>query len=173
VEITPASSLHWVKGKVIRCHEGIRGSGGIAPPFLTSLLDGSERSASRPCRFITRGKPLAPNGWEVGWEPEQVQTVQNEKSWLLVSQRFFVHIVCNFFIGLKKMVKCNRPWRPIGLWDVSLTRRPPFTPRTITGTHFCYRLSLPQGHSAAGRIRSIEKSKTSSWIEPATFRLVA
>jgi hypothetical protein len=36
---------------------------------------------------------------------------------------------------------------------VSLTRRPPFTPRKIPGTHFCYRMSRPQGHSAAGRIR--------------------
>jgi hypothetical protein len=41
---------------------------------------------------------------------------------------------------------------------VSLTRVPPFTPRKIPGTHFCYRLRRPQGHSAAGRIRSIEKS---------------
>jgi hypothetical protein len=28
------------------------GSGGKAPPFLTSALDGGERSASRPYRFI-------------------------------------------------------------------------------------------------------------------------
>jgi hypothetical protein len=41
---------------------------------------------------------------------------------------------------------------------VSLTRLPPFTPSTISGTHFCYRLSRHQGHTAAGRIRSIEKS---------------
>jgi hypothetical protein len=41
---------------------------------------------------------------------------------------------------------------------VSRTRRPPFTLRKIPGTHFCYRLSQSQGHSAAGRIRSIEKS---------------
>jgi hypothetical protein len=41
---------------------------------------------------------------------------------------------------------------------VSLTHRPHFTPRKIPGTHFYYRLSRPQGHSAAGRIRSIEKS---------------
>jgi hypothetical protein len=40
----------------------------------------------------------------------------------------------------------------------SLMRRQPFTPRKIPGTHFCYRLSQPQGHSAAGRVRSIEKS---------------
>jgi hypothetical protein len=30
-------------------------------------------------------------------------------------------------------------------------------PRNLPGTHFCWRLSRPQGHSAAGRIRSIEK----------------
>jgi hypothetical protein len=36
---------------------------------------------------------------------------------------------------------------------VSLTRWPPFIPRKIPGTHFCRRLSQPQGHRAAGRIR--------------------
>jgi hypothetical protein len=34
----------------------------------------------------------------------------------------------------------------------------PFTPRKIPGTHFCQNLSRPKGHSADGRIRSIEKS---------------
>jgi hypothetical protein len=34
----------------------------------------------------------------------------------------------------------------------------PLAPRMILGTHFCYRLSQPQGHSAAGRIRSVAKS---------------
>jgi hypothetical protein len=41
---------------------------------------------------------------------------------------------------------------------VRLTRRTPCIPRKIPGTHFCLRLSRPQGHSAAGRIRSIVKS---------------
>jgi hypothetical protein len=36
--------------------------------------------------------------------------------------------------------------------------QPPFTPRKIPGTHFCYRLSRLQGHSVAGRIMSTEKS---------------
>jgi hypothetical protein len=31
-------------------------------------------------------------------------------------------------------------------------------PRKIPDTYFCWRLSRPQGHNAAGRIRSIEKS---------------
>jgi hypothetical protein len=31
----------------------------------------------------------------------------------------------------------------------------PLPPRKIPGTHFCYRLSRPQGHSAAGRIDTV------------------
>jgi len=31
-----------------------------------------------------------------------------------------------------------------------------YTPGNISGTHFCYRLSQPQGHSAAGRIMSMK-----------------
>jgi len=35
---------------------------------------------------------------------------------------------------------------------VSLLHRPPLTPRNSPGTHFCYRMSRPLGHSAIGRI---------------------
>jgi len=35
---------------------------------------------------------------------------------------------------------------------VSLTHRPHLPPRNTLGTHFCQRLSRPQGHSATGRI---------------------
>jgi hypothetical protein len=44
---------------------------------------------------------------------------------------------------------------------VSLTHRPPLTPpppRNIPCTHFYWRLSQPQGHSAAGRIMSVKNS---------------
>jgi hypothetical protein len=41
---------------------------------------------------------------------------------------------------------------------VSRMHRPPLTPRRIPSINFYYRLSRPQGHSAAGRVRSIEKS---------------
>jgi hypothetical protein len=34
----------------------------------------------------------------------------------------------------------------------------PLRPRNIPGAHFCYRLSRPQGHNPAGRVRPIEKS---------------
>jgi hypothetical protein len=38
------------------------GGGGIAPPFLTSALDGGEWSASLPCRF-TRGERAPGTAW--------------------------------------------------------------------------------------------------------------
>ena len=40
---------------------------------------------------------------------------------------------------------------------VSPTHWPPLPPGNIPGTHFCWRLSQPQGHSAAGRIMSMKK----------------
>jgi hypothetical protein len=41
-----------VLNELALCHEDELGSGGIAPPFSTSSLDGDEWSASRPGRFI-------------------------------------------------------------------------------------------------------------------------
>ena len=41
---------------------------------------------------------------------------------------------------------------------VSPTHRPPLPTGSIPGTHFSYRLSRPQGHSAAGRIMSMKNS---------------
>jgi len=41
---------------------------------------------------------------------------------------------------------------------VSPTHRPPLPPWNVPGTHFCKRLSQPQGHSAAGRIMSMKNS---------------
>jgi len=35
---------------------------------------------------------------------------------------------------------------------VSLTHRSPLPPGNAPGTHFCYRLCRPQGHSAIGKI---------------------
>jgi hypothetical protein len=40
---------------------------------------------------------------------------------------------------------------------VSLKHRPPLPPGNAPGTHFCQRLSRPQGHSAIGRIMSMNK----------------
>ena len=41
---------------------------------------------------------------------------------------------------------------------VSLTHRPPLPPGNTSGTHFCWRLSRPQGHSATGKIMSPQNS---------------
>jgi hypothetical protein len=48
-----------------------------------------------------------------------------------------------------------------------------YPPGNIPGTHFCYRLSRPQGHSAADRIMPTKYPLTPSGIETATCRLVA
>ena len=57
---------------------------------------------------------------------------------------------------------------------VILTHRPPLPPGNAPGTHFCYRLSRPQGHSAIGRIlRQWKIPMTPAGIEPAAFRFVA
>ena len=41
---------------------------------------------------------------------------------------------------------------------VSLTHRPPLPPGNTPGSHFCWRLSRLQGHSATGRIMSLKNS---------------
>ena len=46
---------------------------------------------------------------------------------------------------------------------VSLTHRPPLPPGNAPGTHFCQRLSRPQGRSAIGRIMSMKNSNDTSW----------
>jgi hypothetical protein len=43
------------------------------------------------------------------------------------------------------------------LTDGALRAGSPLPPRKIHGTRFCQRLSRPQDHSAAGRIKYIEK----------------
>jgi hypothetical protein len=46
---------------------------------------------------------------------------------------------------------------------VSLTHRLPSPPGNAPGTHFCWRLSRPQGHSAIGRIMSMKNSNDTIW----------
>jgi len=47
---------------------------------------------------------------------------------------------------------------------VSPTHRPPLPPGNTPGTHFCQRLSRPQGHSAKGRIfMSMKNSSDTTW----------
>jgi len=56
---------------------------------------------------------------------------------------------------------------------VSLMHRPPLPKGNAPGTHFCYRLSRPEGHSAIGRILSMKNPLTLAGIETATYRFVA
>jgi hypothetical protein len=58
------------------------GSGGIAPPFWASELDGGEWLASRPGRFIPGEIASVPIGWEAGRAPGTVWTLwKREKSY--------------------------------------------------------------------------------------------
>ena len=50
----------------------------------------------------------------------------------------------------------NRHMKVVSLSALSTGRL--YTPGNIPGSHFCYRLSQPQGHNAAGRIMSIKNS---------------
>ena len=45
----------------------------------------------------------------------------------------------------------------------SPTHRPPLPLRNASGTHFFWRLSRPQGHSAIGRIMSMKNSNDTIW----------
>ena len=57
---------------------------------------------------------------------------------------------------------------------VNLTHRPPLPPGNAPGTHFCYRLNRPQGHSAIGRnLCQWKIPVTQAGSKPATFRFVA
>jgi hypothetical protein len=54
------------------------GSGGTAPPFLTSALDGGEWSVWRPCRF-THGEGAPGIYWILGWVGPRVRLDAVEK----------------------------------------------------------------------------------------------
>jgi hypothetical protein len=51
----------------------------VAPPFLTSALDGGEWSASRLSRFPPGKELPVPIGQEAGWAPEPVWTKRKKK----------------------------------------------------------------------------------------------
>jgi hypothetical protein len=76
-------NLGLVKGKVaplrsIEAHLGDRRYSSYS--FLTSALEGGERSVSRPGRALLPGKePPVPVVWEAGWAPEPVWTQRLEE----------------------------------------------------------------------------------------------
>jgi hypothetical protein len=76
----------------------------------------------------------------------------------------------NYKLHIKRQsYPCNRPWRPVWLWDVETPTFSVDTRLTDGGEVVCLTrrkdslyllrdLSRPQGHSVAGRIRLIERS---------------
>jgi hypothetical protein len=66
-------------------HEDVWGSGSIAPAFLTSALDVSEWSGSRPGRFSS-GERAPSTHWVGGWvDPDPVRTLWDRgKQFLLL-----------------------------------------------------------------------------------------
>jgi len=46
---------------------------------------------------------------------------------------------------------------------VSITHRPHLPPGNSPGTHFCWRLSRPQGHSVIVKIMSMKNSSDTIW----------
>jgi hypothetical protein len=59
-------------------HDDIWRSGVIAPPFLTSALDGDEWSNSCPGRFTRRGK-IPGTHWIGGWKGHSRSAVCGEE----------------------------------------------------------------------------------------------
>jgi hypothetical protein len=64
------------------------GSGGIAPPFLTSALDGGEWSGSHPGRFIP-GEIATGTHWMGGWVGPRagLDAVEKRKSFARAGNR--------------------------------------------------------------------------------------
>jgi hypothetical protein len=114
------------------------------------------------CNSHYGGAPHVRKGWDTRHFEQQVSDIKNSlKIFWKVKNGKAIPVT-----GRGGPNGCEKSRLPHFLDDrlrdgaevVSLTRRPPFALRKISGTHFCYRLSRPQGHSAAGKIRSIEKS---------------
>jgi hypothetical protein len=77
-------------------HEDIWGSGYIAPPFLTSELNGGEWSILRPGRF-TLGERASGTHWIGGWVGPRVGLITSN-----------AHLMCFVFKFYLRFLPCLR-----------------------------------------------------------------
>jgi hypothetical protein len=71
----------------------VEGGGGIAPPFLTSTLDGGEWSASRSCRF-TSGERARSTHLIGGWVGPRVGLDAVKKRKIVISNSVASRLTC-------------------------------------------------------------------------------
>jgi hypothetical protein len=79
------------------------GNGGIAPPFLTSELDGGERSASRPGRF-TCGEKAHGNHCERDISVHEFYRFTNRT--VVLQRGMVLHLHAGHLVGLIILVSC-------------------------------------------------------------------
>ena len=113
-----------------------------------------------------------------GCDPLQNKIKLDSLSWKVITEIFF--LFCWQQGGVKRQIspitspRCLEGSRKLRFTDyvtmaqdggkvVSLTHRALLLPANTPGTHFCLRLSRPQGHSALGRNMSMKNSNDTSW----------
>jgi hypothetical protein len=138
------------------------GSGGIASPFSTSALDGSEWLASRPCRFTPGGKRQPGTHWTGSWVGPRVGLDAVEKRFLHCreSNREAVQIVARCYTNWA--IPAPKRWRTIthkrNSGILELGHR--FRPYTLyTWVNWCCLLGR-RGRLDGGRFRKF------SWTPP-------
>jgi hypothetical protein len=138
---------------------------------MTSALDMGGWSTPRPGRF-TPGKDPVPIVQEAEWAPGPVRTgAENLASTGIRSpdrpaRSESLYRLSYLLMHILQFLD-NRQGSVAGLSALHTGRLYPLGDTSITGTHFCQRLSRTQGHNAAGRIKSMKNP-----IDPVIFWLL-
>ena len=136
---------------------------------MTAALEGGEWSAARPDRTLPPGKNRYPLYRRLGGSQGRSGLAENLVP-TGIRSRTFQPVASRYTDQATRLrPRCPEGSRKLRFPDyvtmaqdggkiVSLTYRMLLPPGNIPGTHFCYRLSLPQGHSAIGGIMSMKNS---------------